>query len=601
MFFPHLISLKQQAILATLVQFGPGYGFYKRSWNVLRHKSVSMDVLVVLGTTAAYGLSLYLLTKSHHHVYFESACVVITLVLFGKYLEKMAKKKTLESIKSLEKIRPEKATILIHNIEQIISVHSIRPEDILVLKPGERIACDGEVIQGESEVDQSALTGESMPVHKNISDKVFSGTVNGSGYLYIRVVKVGDQTLLGNIIRLVEEAQAYKAPIQKLVDKISFYFVPSIILFAVITFFLNYIFQSGFENSLIRSISVLVMACPCALGLATPIALMVGVGIGAKKGLLIKEGEALELSRKISLFAFDKTGTLTFGAPSVKTVESFILPKFEFERISASLSSKSEHILSRAICSSFKGNYLPLDKFSNLPGKGIKGVINNKEWMLGNLALLKENNIDTSKLDFVLKSSNELGYSISFLASDKVEGYFLFQDKVRSQAKTLIQNLKDKKIKTVLLTGDNEGAAKLLSEELGLDDYYANLLPQEKSQKIKDFKDNGFIVAMAGDGINDALSLNSSDVSFSMGSGSDVAIHSSDVTLMHANLLLFSTMIDLSKMTFNKVRQNLFWAFFFNIIGLPLAALGFLNPMLAGTAMALSSFMVVSNTFKLPD
>jgi Cu+-exporting ATPase len=585
--------------LDSIVQFGPGFAFYKRSWNVLKHKAASMDVLVALGTTAAYGLSLYLLTQNHHHVYFESGSVVISLVLLGKYLEKLAKKKTLLAIKSLEKIRPETATILVNNLEQTVSVAYLRPGDTLILKPGESIACDGEVISGESEIDQSVLTGEPLPVHKKVSDKVFSGTINGSGNLQVKVLKIGAKTLLGTIINLVEEAQAYKAPIQKLVDKISTYFVPVIILFSILTFVINYFFQIGFEISLIRAVSVLVMACPCALGLATPMALMVGTGIGAKKGILIKEGEALELARTINLFAFDKTGTLTLGKPSLVEFESLSLPKNELHKIAASLAQKSEHLLSKAVINSFSHSTYQVLQFTNLPGKGIIGIINEKEWIFGNLKFLQEKKIDTAEVEKTILASDSTGLSISFLASDKIEGYFLFKDKLRSEAKKLIQELKNKKIKTVLLTGDHEASAKLISDELDLDDYYSNLLPQDKSNLVRSFKEKGHIVGMVGDGINDALSLSVADVSFSMGTGTDVAIHSSDVTLMYSNLILIDSMIHLSRRTFSKVRQNLFWAFFFNILGLPLASLGFFNPMIAGLAMAFSSFMVVSNTLLL--
>lgn len=595
-----MISPMLQLLFATPVQFIFGWRFYKGAYLAIKSKSANMDVLVALGTSAAYFLSLYQMGNHSHHLYFESSAVIITLVMLGKYLEKKAKQQTTEAIRALEKLRPDKATIIENEQEKLVSIDTVRVNDVVLLRPGERVPVDGIIISGTSEIDESMITGESLPVFKDIHDKVTAGSINLSGVVQLRTTAVGKETMLSQIIRMVEEAQVNKAPIQRLVDKISNIFVPVIIGISLITFFSWYFINQDWEYALLQAVAVLVIACPCALGLATPTSIMVGTGAAAKAGVLIKDAEALEVTHSLSLVALDKTGTLTEGKP---VVASYSNP--EMLEIIYAIQKGSHHPLAEATVR--LGNSLKLKAHSVshskvIPGKGIEATVGGVNYILANKSILRDLAIfDDTYLDEGLEREGK-GESVSYLihvADKKVLGLISFKDTIKKESFAAIKDLKDLGIKTLMISGDNRGSAEAVARELGLDYVEAEVLPQDKSALVTKYKSKGEKVGMVGDGINDAPALASADVGMAMSTGTDVAMHSAGITLMRGNPLLIVDAIDISRKTYSKIKQNLFWAFIYNVIGIPLAALGYLNPMIAGLAMAMSSVSVVTNSLLL--
>ncbi|HXH29255.1 MAG TPA: heavy metal translocating P-type ATPase [Bacteriovoracaceae bacterium] len=601
-----------QLLLATPVQFFIGARFYKAGWGAVKARAGNMELLVAIGTTAAFGLSIYLLLKNlshlnHHmpHLYFESSAVIITLVLLGKYLETRAKMQTSAAIKALQKLQPTTARILIGDIESEVPIEELKLKNLVIVKPGERIPVDGIIRKGITQVDESLITGESLPVEKKESDIVVGGSINGDGLLLVEVSALGSETMLSRIIRLVEDAQSVKAPIQKLADRVSTYFVPIVLVIALITILLTGVFGPSWETAIIHGVAVLVIACPCALGLATPTSIMVGTGAAAKAGILIKDAEALEITHSLTIIAFDKTGTLTQGKPSVNKLFSFGLPELEILNILASLQSTSDHPLAKAVILEAKSKGVKMIQASSaraLPGKGVEGVVDGRKFILANKRLVMELNINDGHVFSMAQDREILGETISYLVDaelNKIVGLITFIDQVKESARKTIGQLKLLGIKTMMLTGDNQGSADSVARELGIDIVRANVLPQHKSEVIEEYKKKGEIVGMVGDGINDAPALAAAHVGMAMSTGTDVAMHSAGITLMRGNPLLIPDAVSISRKTYSKIKQNLFWAFIYNVIGIPLAAFGYLNPMVAGAAMALSSVSVVTNSLLL--
>ena len=600
------IFLYLQFIFATIVQFGTGWTFYTGAYKAIKYKSLNMDVLVALGTTAAYALSIYnmviyLINGNHGDIdlYFESSSIIITLVFLGKFLEHRAKSRTSDALKQLMSFQAKSARIITNEgIELEVPVDNIKEGDLLLAKPGEKIAVDGIIEKGTTSLDESMLTGESIPVDKAPSDKVFGGTINLTGAVSYRAQKVGGDTVFSKIIELVEQAQGKKAPIQKIADKVSGVFVPAVLGIALLTFLIS-IFMIGFESALIHSVSVLVIACPCALGLATPTAIMVGTGSAARRGILYKGGDILERAHNIQIVVFDKTGTITEGKPQVKEIVKIGKDQSHIMDYIMSVEMQSEHPLAHAIvekAKSLDAKFIQPDNFSSIAGRGVKAQINGINVLAGNLAFMKENNVEVENYtEYVQK-----GGTAVYMSEDNIlTAVFLITDTIKENAKTAIQELNSEGVRTVMLTGDTSHAAKLTAEEVGISDYIAEVLPAQKEEQIKNLKSEGKVVAMVGDGINDAPSLASADIGFAMGTGTDVAIEAGDITLLHGDLKKVADAIHISKRTITKIKQNLFWAFIYNIIGIPLAAFGILNPMIAGAAMALSSVSVVTNSLLL--
>ncbi|WP_019898353.1 heavy metal translocating P-type ATPase [Methylotenera mobilis] len=611
-----------QWALATPVQFWLGWRFYKAGWHALKAGAGNMDLLVAIGTSAAYGLSVYLLfSPSHragaHHLYFESSTIVITLVLFGKWLEGRAKSQTTEAIRALNTLRPEFATVVKNGQPELVSIALVKVGDLVLVKPGERIAVDGTVQNGDSQVDESLITGESLPVSKKVGDKVTGGAMNGEGLLTIITNAVGTETVLARIVRLVESAQAKKAPIQRLVDKVSAVFVPVVLVIATLTLIVWGLLNGNWEAAIINAVSVLVIACPCALGLATPAAIMVGTGVAAQHGILIKDAEALELAHAIKTVAFDKTGTLTEGHPKLITMQSSSKDSDaraadELLMLAASLQAGSEHPLAKAVTNAANAKDLPLQVTQNLQalaGKGVVGEVGEvgvQRLYFGSTRLMNDLKVNLSKFKDDALVLEQEGRSISWLAqaraldhfAPKLLGMFAFGDAIKATAHQAIDDLEKLGIKTVLISGDNQGSASSVAKQLGISEFYAQVLPGEKASIVTQLKQDG-LVAMVGDGLNDAPALAVADVGIAMSSGTDVAMHTSGITLMRGDPALVAHAIDISKRTYQKIRQNLFWAFIYNVVGIPLASMGILSPVLAGAAMALSSVSVISNALLL--
>ena len=599
-----------QWALATPVQFWLGARFYKAGWSALKAGAGNMDLLVALGTSAAYGLSVYLLFNPIHagmqHLYFESSTIVITLVLLGKWLEARAKKQTTEAIRALNALRPERASVLRHGQEVQLAIDAGLVGDIVVIRPGERIPVDGRVQQGESQVDESLITGESLPVSKKMGDKVTGGAVNGQGLLHIVTTTIGNESVLARIVRLVESAQAKKAPIQRLVDKVSAVFVPVVIGIALLTLLAWGLLGGDWQEAILNAISVLVIACPCALGLATPTAIMVGTGVAAQHGILIKDAESLELAHAVKTVAFDKTGTLTEGHPKLVALQSIAGNKDYLLTLAASLQVGSEHPLAKAVVNAAQAKGLllqPVLELQALPGKGLVGLVGDQRLYLGNARLMDELGVDCVALKVASESLEAQGLSISWLAissaASTLLGMLAFGDVLKPTAISAIKRLQNQDVLTVMISGDNHGSATSVGNQLGISQVYAQVLPEDKANIVAQLKRAHGLVAMVGDGINDAPALAAADIGIAMSTGTDVAIHAAGITLMRGDPALVADAIEISRRTYAKIRQNLFWAFVYNVVGIPLAALGLLSPVIAGGAMALSSVSVVSNALLL--
>ena len=596
-----------QWALATPVQFWLGARFYRAGWRALKAGAGNMDLLVALGTSAAYGLSVYQIIQGQSHLYFEASAAVITLVLLGKWLETRAKRETAAAIRALHALRPDTARVRRDGVDSEIPVANVRVGDLVVVRPGERIAVDGVVIEGESQVDESLITGESLPVAKMLDDRVTGGAINNDGLLVIETRAVGSETTLARIIRMVENAQAAKAPIQRLVDKVSEIFVPVVLVIALVTL-LGWGFAAGdWQQALLNAVAVLVIACPCALGLATPTAIMAGTGVAARYGILIKDAEALEIAHAVNCVAFDKTGTLTLGHPTLVALEPATGSADELLRFAAAVQQGSEHPLARAVMHAAEDKHMQVPAATSgkaLPGLGMQAEVEGVTHHLGSRRLMQRLNVALEPMLVAATRLESAGRSVSWLAreTDGVQqliGLLAFGDSIKPNAAAAIARLHAQGVRTVMLTGDNYGSAEAVAKILGIDEVKAEILPADKAQAVAALRVDGTKVAMVGDGINDAPALAAADVGIAMSSGTDVAMHAAGVTLMRGEIMLVADTLDISKKTYRKIRQNLFWAFIYNVVGIPLAALGFLNPVIAGAAMAFSSVSVVSNALLL--
>ena len=602
-------------VLATPVQFWLGARFYRAGWRALRARTGNMDLLVAIGTSAAYGLSLYQLFfpgvehgGASPHFYFEASAVVITLVLLGKWLEGRAKRQTGAAIRALMALRPDVARVVSpEGVESEIPMGQVRVGDIVRVRPGERIPVDGTLLVGVTSVDESMLTGESMPVAKHEEDTLTGGSINGEGLILIQTSAVGAETTLAKIVRLVESAQGAKAPIQRLVDKVSAVFVPIVLGIAAATFAGWLLVGAGVEVAILNAVAVLVIACPCALGLATPTAIMAGTGVAARAGVLIKDAEALETAHRVNSVAFDKTGTLTEGKPLlVAALPGAQVSEHELLEISFGLQAGSEHPLARAVIAAAGQRGVAPAKVSSmkaLPGRGVSAKHGDRELLLGSSRLIGEQGLDFSSLQAAARDFEEQGRSVSWVAEiapdKRILGLLAFGDEPKASAKEAVQALQARGISSIMITGDNEGSAKAVARQLGIDEVIANILPEGKAATVEDLRRRNRVVAMVGDGVNDAPALAAADVGIAMATGTDVAMHAAGITLMRGDPRLVADAIDISRRTYSKIRQGLFWAFIYNLVGIPLAALGYLSPVIAGGAMALSSVSVVANALTL--
>ncbi|KPF66643.1 copper-transporting ATPase [beta proteobacterium AAP99] len=601
-----------QLLLATPVQFVFGARFYRAGWHAARAGSGNMDLLVALGTSAAFGLSLFNLWADPHHLYFESAAVVITLVLLGKWLEARAKRKTTAAIRALQALAPDTATVMIDGQPRSLPTAQLKVGDLLLVAPGEAVAADAVIVEGTSQLNESMLTGESLPVARALGDAIVGGSVNGEGRLVARISAVGRESLLARIVHQVEQAQTRKAPVQRLVDQVAAVFVPVVLAIALGTL-LGWGLSTGqWSTALINAVAVLVIACPCALGLATPAALMAGTGVAARHGILIKDAEALERAHRLKVVAFDKTGTLTIGQPRVVDVAAAEgASDAELLSKAAALSAGSAHPLAHALIAhaSALGDAMPLiaHDIQALAGYGLQGRIGTQIYALGSGRYMAQLGVATTALSRAEATALAQGHSVSWLAElpapggserPHLIGMIGFGDTPRPQSAAAVAALKRLNIRPVLLSGDHASAARHIGELLGIEDIHAQVLPSDKAAHVEKLKHFG-PVAMVGDGINDAPALAAADVGVAMGSGSDVAMNTAAITLMANDPARVADAIDISRATVRKIRQNLFWAFGYNAIGIPLAALGLLSPVLAGAAMALSSISVISNALLL--
>jgi len=599
-----------QLIIATPVQFIIGFRFYKNAFHALKAKSPNMDVLIAMGTSAAYFFSIYNAffvpaePGMMKELYFEAAAVIITLILLGKYLEAVAKGKTSEAIKKLMGLQPKTARVIRNGREEDIPVNEVEVGDVIVVRPGEKVPVDGKIIEGSSSIDESMLTGESLPVEKKVGDIVIGATINKYGTFKFEATKVGKDTVLSQIIKMVEEAQGSKAPIQKVADKVSGVFVPVVLGIAVITFLIWYLAAGDFTHAIVSAVSVLVIACPCALGLATPTAIMVGTGKGAENGILIKGGEYLEMAYKLNAVVLDKTGTITKGQPEVTDILSLgQIQSNELLRLAAIAEKNSEHPLGTAIYERGKrefGSIPDPEGFEAIPGMGVVAVVNRKEIYIGTRKLMAERNIDTKSSETLITQLEDEGKTAMLIAVDKkIEGIIAVADTLKESSKQAIEELKEMGVEVYMITGDNKRTAAAIARQVGISNVLAEVLPEKKADEVEKLKKQGKVVAMVGDGINDAPALATADIGMAIGTGTDVAIEASDITLMRGDLNAIPAAIRLSRRTMRKIKQNLFWAFIYNIIGIPFAAMGLLNPIIAGGAMAFSSVSVVTNSLSL--
>lgn len=620
MFFMHLpfANLIMWAF-STPVVIWLGRDFFMNAWKQAKHRSANMDTLVALSTGIAYLFSVFnmLFANFWHqrglnaHVYFEAAAVIITFILLGKLLEEKVKGNTSSAIKKLMGLQPKTVSIIqADGTEKQKAIEDINVGEIILVKPGEKIAVDGMVVSGSSYVDESMLSGEPVPVLKNENEKVFAGTINQKGSFQFTAIKVGKETMLAHIIRMVQDAQGSKAPVQKLVDKIAGIFVPIVIIISIITFILWLALggDNGVVQGLLAAVTVLVIACPCALGLATPTAIMVGVGKGAEKGILIKDAESLELAKKINAIILDKTGTITEGKPEVMGIQ-WLLNNDQTKNILLSIEKQSEHPLAEAVIKYFNNvQAVQLTSFESITGKGVKAYYNNDTYFVGNKILLAENHINISEQ--LIQQANEWSSQsktvVWFANNKEAFSVIAIADKIKETSVQAIKEIQELGIELYMLTGDNYATAEAIAKQTGIKHFIAEVLPQQKADFVKELQSKGKVVAMVGDGINDSTALATSDISIAMGKGSDIAIDVAKMTIISSDLRKIPDAIKLSKQTVATIKQNLFWAFIYNVIGIPIAAgilfpiNGFLlNPMIAGAAMALSSVSVVSNSLRL--
>ncbi|MES3019981.1 MAG: heavy metal translocating P-type ATPase [Pseudomonadota bacterium] len=616
-FDPHAHALVPgwlQWLLATPVQFWLGARFYRAGWSALRNGSANMDLLVALGTSAAYGLSVYeLLRGAAGHLYFESAAVVITLVLLGKWLEARAKRQTTDAIRALQALRPATATVRRNGTEQTIAIGALVVGDLVVVRPGERVPADGQVTEGASHVDESLLTGESLPIAKHPGDAVTGGAVNGEGLMVVRTTAVGAESALARIVRLVESAQAGKAPVQRVVDRISAVFVPVVLVLALITLLGWGLWTGDWAAGLINAVSVLVIACPCALGLATPAAIMVGTGAAARLGILIKDAPALERAQALATVVFDKTGTLTVGKPSLVAAVPDAgggLTEPALIELAAALQAGSEHPLARAVLDAATTPVAAARELRALPGRGVAGVSDGRDLRLGNARLMRELGADPAALDAQAAPFQAAGRTVSWLAQcepgrpARLLGLLAFGDALRPGARAALDGLHRLGLRTLIVSGDAPASVGAIARELGIADTHADtraeVLPGDKAAIIDTLKRDG-PVAMVGDGINDAPALAAADVGIAIAArgGTDVAMQAAGITLLRGDLALVARSIGIARATHAKIRQNLFWALAYNVVGIPLAMAGALSPVVAGAAMALSSVSVLTNALLL--
>uniref|UniRef100_UPI0035AE8635 heavy metal translocating P-type ATPase n=1 Tax=Hylemonella sp. TaxID=2066020 RepID=UPI0035AE8635 len=605
-----------QFLLATPVQFILGARFYVAGWHALKARTGNMDLLVAIGTTAGWALSVWLWLFAGHegmpHLYFEASAVVVTLVLLGKWLEARAKRQTTAAIRALHALRPDVAHLIGPDGEVDVPVAEVLVGDRIVVRPGERFPVDGTLLEGHTQVDESMLTGEPLPVAKDAGERLTGGSINGEGRIVMQVAAVGSETVLARIIRLVEDAQAAKAPIQRLVDQVSAVFVPVVLLIALATLAGWLMAGHPLEHAVIHAVAVLVIACPCALGLATPAAIMAGTGVAAKHGILIKDAQALEIAHRVDTVAFDKTGTLTVGQPRLTAFE--VAPGGDEAQLlaaAASLQSGSEHPLARAVVQAAQTRGMAVEAPDNVravPGRGSEGEVGVRSYLVGSLRWMDELRVALGPLAARAAVLQQQGATVSALVERTTEGLTLrallaFGDEPKPGAKEALAALRARGIRTVMISGDNRGAAEAMARRLGLrpeeGEVLAEVLPGDKAARVTELKQGGHVVAMVGDGVNDAPALAAADVGLAMGNGTDVAMHAAGITLMRGDPLLVAGAFSVSDRTVAKIRQNLFWAFVYNVAGIPLAALGYLSPVIAGAAMALSSVSVMSNALLL--
>ncbi|MBI3772764.1 MAG: heavy metal translocating P-type ATPase [Gammaproteobacteria bacterium] len=598
-------------ILVTPVQFIGGWSFYKGAWSAIKTRSINMDFLIALGTSVAYFYSVAVIffpevlpvKVEERDVYFEVSAVIIAFVLLGKYMEELIKKRSSAAVRKLMDLKPATAHVVRNAAEMEVPAESVMVDETVIVKPGEKIPTDGVVLEGSSSVDESMLTGESMPVEKRVDSAVIGGTLNRTGLFRFKATRVGSETALAQIIKLVEEAQASSAPIQRLADQVTRYFVPAVVATAFAAFF-GWWAVGNFPQGLLAFIAVLIIACPCALGIATPAALMVGVGKGAEAGILIRGAEVLERARSLTTVVFDKTGTLTRGEPNVTDIVMLAdLAETEVLRLAAAVEAGSEHPLGEAVVRAAKHRNLDLPKVKNfeaIPGHGIKAQV--EEWtvQLGNRRLFARDGIDTAATEETMMRLEHEGKTAMLIgANGRLVGIVAVADTLKPEAKEAIAMLKQEGIAPIMLTGDNQRTAQAIARELGIENVIAEVLPADKARVVQDLQKQGKVVAMVGDGVNDAPALAAADIGIAIGSGSDVAKETGGIILVKNDVRDVVASIRLSRMTLRKIKQNLFWAFIYNSIGIPVAALGFLNPVIAAAAMALSSLSVIVNSATL--
>ena len=623
---PEFLNPKVNPLNFALAQFVltlpiiyAGRDFFSHGFKNLVRKSPTMDSLIAIGSTAAVLYGIYATfgivivdPEAHMDLYYESAGAIITLILFGKLLEAKTKGQTSSAIKKLIRLQPKKAKIIENGAEKEVLIENLKVGDIVIVKPGEKIAVDGRIVEGATSVDESMLTGESLPVSKKVGDKVVGGTINKNGSIRFEATEIGKNTVLSQIIKLVEEAQGSKAPISRMADIVSAYFVPIVIGIAIITGIAWFLSGSGLVTALSFFIAVLVIACPCALGLATPTSIMVGTGKGAENGILIKSGEALETAHKIKTVVFDKTGTITKGKPVLTDLIAYgKYNENELLKIAASVENDSEHPLAEAIVNKAKEKNIeikPYEKFRAMPGYGIRAIFEGKEVQIGNRKLMENRkiNVEISQKDYDILSNE--GKTPMYISIDnELAGLVAVADVIKETSKEAIEKLKKMGIKTIMLTGDNEKTAKFIAKQVGIDDVISEVLPYQKSQKVKELQEKDEFVAMVGDGINDSPALAQANVGIAIGNGTDVAIESADIVLIRNDLRDVAGAISLSKATITNIKENLFWAFFYNVLGIPFAAGIFyaffngpkLDPMIAAFAMSFSSVSVLGNALRL--